>query len=98
MAGQAVVDKARELASFGSLRLVLPECAKGIGSVILAPDSPKLIAGVRLQPIALWPDDRGYFGGSAANRRHGLACRFSAVMTSQISAALSYPGSNKSNT
>ena len=39
----------------------IPQCEKGIGDVILAPDSPKLIAGVKCAPIALWPDDRGYF-------------------------------------
>ena len=62
MAGHAVLDAPeRQLARSESLKLVLPECSKGIGSVILTPDSPKLIEGVRLQPIALWPDDRGYF-------------------------------------
>ena len=34
---------------------------KGIGSVIRSPDSPELIDGVRVQPLSLWPDDRGYF-------------------------------------
>ena len=49
------------LAHSGALKLVLPENAKGIGSVILSTDSPKLIAGVRVQALTLWPDDRGYF-------------------------------------
>jgi dTDP-4-dehydrorhamnose 3,5-epimerase len=38
-----------------------PTCEKGIGKVILAPDSKDLIAGVRVQPHSVWPDDRGYF-------------------------------------
>ena len=42
-------------------RLTLPELDRGIGSVITTVDSPKLIAGVSAQALALWPDDRGYF-------------------------------------
>jgi dTDP-4-dehydrorhamnose 3,5-epimerase len=94
MAGQAVLNAAeRELASSGSLRLVLPELQKGIGSVIAAVDSPKLIDGVRLQSIALWPDDRGYFM-EIQRIGHGLAAHFPPA-TSQISAALNYPGTIK---
>ena len=29
--------------------------------MILAPDSKDLIAGVRIHPYPVWPDDRGYF-------------------------------------
>ena len=35
--------------------------ARGIGKVILKPEAPDLIAGVRIHPFALFPDDRGYF-------------------------------------
>jgi dTDP-4-dehydrorhamnose 3,5-epimerase len=94
MAGQAVLDASkRELAHSDSLKLVLPECSKGIGSVITAVDSPKLIDGVRLQALALWPDDRGYF---LEIQRIGLgvAAHFPPA-TSQISAALNYPGTIK---
>ncbi len=77
------------LASGSGLELVVPTCGPGIGDVILKPDSDKLIAGVEIKPLALWPDDRGYFlellrGGQ------GLVARFPAAST-QISAALSYP-------
>ncbi len=88
MTGQAVL-----LARSESMKLVLPECSKGIGSVILSPDSPKLIEGVRIQPIALWPDDRGYFL-EVQRIGHGLAAHFPPA-TSQISAALNYPGNIK---
>jgi dTDP-4-dehydrorhamnose 3,5-epimerase len=88
-AGQA----ARELASSGELDLRVPECVKGIGSVILSPDSPELIAGVRVQPLALYPDDRGYFMEVQRFGR-GLAAEFPAA-TSQVSAASNYPGSIK---
>ena len=91
MAGQAVLDASKRLlAQSDSLKLVLPECPKGIGSVITAVDSPKLIEGVRLQALALWPDDRGYFL-EIARLRQGLIAEFAADST-QVSAALNYPG------
>jgi dTDP-4-dehydrorhamnose 3,5-epimerase len=68
-------------------------CEKGIGSVILDPASPKLIDGVRVAPLPIWPDDRGYFL-EVARIRQGLASDFP-VETTQVSAALSYPGSIK---
>lgn len=68
----------------------LPQCAKGIGDVILAPDSPKLIAGVRCARFEFWPDDRGYFLEVQRIGR-GLAGHFPPE-TTQISAALNYPG------
>ena len=51
----------RRLISSGDLELAIAECPKGIGSVIGSPQSPDLIAGVRVQPFPLYPDDRGYF-------------------------------------
>ena len=73
-----------------SLELVTPACEKGIGKVILAPDSKELIAGVRIDPYPVWPDDRGYFL-EVARIGHGLVQQFPKD-TTQISAALSYPG------
>ena len=73
--------------------LFLPECTRGIGYVILQPDSPKLIDGVKCQPLALWPDDRGYFL-EVQRMGHGLAAGFPPE-TSQISTALNYPGAIK---
>lgn len=81
------------IASSGRLELFYPECEKGIGSVIQAPDSPQLIAGVRIQPSALWPDDRGYFLEILRFGR-GLASAFPAEST-QVSAAQSHPGTIK---
>ena len=82
---QVMTGQAALLARSESLKLVLPECSKGIGSVITSPDSSKLIEGVRIQPIALWPDDRGYFL-EVQRIGHGLAAHFPPA-TSQISAA-----------
>lgn len=73
-------------------RLGSPNCANGIGDVITAPDSAKLIAGVRIQPLTLWPDDRGYFL-EIHRLREGLAASFPGE--SQVSAALSYAGTIK---
>jgi dTDP-4-dehydrorhamnose 3,5-epimerase len=77
----------------GALELRLPDCQPGIGAVITANDSPHLIEGVRVEPVALWPDDRGYFL-EVQRMGRGLAAQFPAEST-QVSAALSYPGTIK---
>src|SRR5262245_42985334 len=83
----------KSIASHGDLVLVLPECDRGIGSLITSPDSSQLIAGVEVSPVTFWPDDRGYFL-EVQRLGRGLAAHFPAA-TSQISAALNYPGSVK---
>jgi dTDP-4-dehydrorhamnose 3,5-epimerase len=72
------------------IEISIPQCEKGIGDVIVALDSPKLIAGVRCAPIALWPDDRGYFL-EVQRIGEGLTAQFPKDST-QISAAFNYPG------
>jgi dTDP-4-dehydrorhamnose 3,5-epimerase len=76
-----------------TVELVTPSCDKGIGKVILAPDSKDLIAGVEANPYPIWPDDRGYFL-EVARIGQGLSESFPANST-QVSAALSYPGTIK---
>jgi dTDP-4-dehydrorhamnose 3,5-epimerase len=83
----------RHLAALGDLELAVPECPKGIGSLIASPAASELIAGVAIQPLALHPDDRGYFL-EVQRFGQGLAARFAAE-TSQVSAALNYPGTIK---
>lgn len=85
--------KGRHIVSYGDLELEIPRCEKGVGSVIAAPDSIQLIAGVEVAPLTFWPDDRGYFL-EVQRLGRGMAADFPAS-TSQISAALSYPGSIK---
>jgi dTDP-4-dehydrorhamnose 3,5-epimerase len=75
------------------LEIATPECDKGLGQVILAADSKDLIPGVRIKPYPLWPDDRGYFL-EVLRVGQGLAGEFPAEST-QVSAALSYPGTIK---
>ena len=89
MTGAQVRD--REIfASSGALELAYPVCDKGIGSLITSPSSADLIDGVRIEPLALWPDDRGYFLEVQRIGR-GLAAHFPPE-TTQTSMALNYPG------
>jgi dTDP-4-dehydrorhamnose 3,5-epimerase len=75
------------------IRISTPQCEKGIGAVIRVADSPDLIQGVQVRPFDLWPDDRGYFL-EVTRMRQGLAQDFPPEST-QVSAALSYPGTIK---
>ncbi len=84
---------ARIIASHGDLQLVYPENVKGIGAVIGKVDSPDLIAGVRVQPFSVFPDDRGYFL-EVQRIGHGLAAGFPPER-SQVSAAMNYRGAIK---
>ena len=81
------------IAAAGGIELVFPCCEKGIGSLIREPDSSLLIAGVRVVPHQLWPDDRGYFL-ELLRMGKGLVAEFSPAET-QVSAALGYPGAIK---
>jgi dTDP-4-dehydrorhamnose 3,5-epimerase len=83
----------RHLAALGDLELAIPECAKGLGAVILSPDSKDLIDGIVIQPFPVYPDDRGYFL-EVQRMGRGPAAKFPAEST-QISAALNYAGAIK---
>ena len=87
------LSEVRRLAAFGDLELAVPKCVKGIGAVIGTPESPELIAGVRVQPFALFPDDRGYFL-EVQRMGRGLAAEFPPA-TTQVSAALNFLGAVK---
>jgi dTDP-4-dehydrorhamnose 3,5-epimerase len=75
------------------LEIALPECERGLGKIITSVDSPDLIEGVRVQPVELWPDDRGYFL-EILRAGQGLPARFPAE-TTQVAAACNYPGAIK---
>jgi dTDP-4-dehydrorhamnose 3,5-epimerase len=70
-----------------------PVCEKGIGKVIVSPDSKDWISGVRAFTYPVWPDDRGYFF-EVARIGQGLTEAFPKE-TTQVSSALSYPGTIK---
>ena len=92
MAGDTITAS-RPLASFEGLDLAVPECARGLGSVILDPQSADLIEGVRAEPFPIYPDDRGYFL-EVQRLGRGLTEVFPPEST-QISAAVSYPDTIK---
>lgn len=79
--------------TLGRVEIAVPACEPGIGHVILSPDSPKLIEGVKIAPFPLWPDDRGVFL-EIFRSGQGLPAEFDAAST-QVSAALSYPDTIK---
>jgi dTDP-4-dehydrorhamnose 3,5-epimerase len=83
----------RAIAHTEGLELILPENSKGIGEVILAPEAARLIDGVKIAPLKIWPDDRGYFF-EIQRIGAGIASAFPPA-SSQVSAALNYPGSIK---
>ena len=93
MPAETTKAPARQIASVGELELAFPDNQKGLGSLILSPDSPELIAGVRVQPFPVFPDDRGYFL-EVQRMGRGLIASFPAE-TTQIAAALNYPGTIK---
>jgi dTDP-4-dehydrorhamnose 3,5-epimerase len=76
-----------------AVSITIPKSQPGIGKIIRTPDSADLIDGVRVQRYDLWPDDRGYFL-EVIRMKQGLAADF-ATETTQVSAALSYPGTIK---
>jgi dTDP-4-dehydrorhamnose 3,5-epimerase len=76
-----------------AISITTPHCTPGIGKVILKPDADGLIDGVRVHPYPLWPDDRGYFL-EVVRIGQGPAADFD-PKTTQVSAALSYPGTIK---
>ena len=76
-----------------TIQISTPQCEKGIGSVIRTPDSADLVQGIRVHAFDVWPDDRGYFL-EVIRMRQGLAQHFPSG-TTQVSAALSYPGTIK---
>lgn len=61
--------------------------------MILQKDSPSLIQGVVVDPLDVWPDDRGYFL-EVGRFGVGALAGFPAAST-QISSALSYAGTIK---
>ena len=75
------------------ITLEIPNCDKGIGAVIASADSDQLIAGVQVRPHSVWADDRGYFL-EVLRVGQGLPSEFPSE-TTQVSAALSYPGTIK---
>ena len=80
------------------LRLILPRRKEsGIGDVITDPQSSRLIAGVEIEPMVQWPDDRGCFAELFRFGAPGITRDYltEAGGQIQISFTVSYPGEIK---
>ncbi len=90
-------DSRVEVAERNGISLaILRRGARTLGAVIVDPASSDLIEGVRIEPLRVFPDDRGFFTelarfgkGLSAHMAPGADARI------QISATLSYPGTIK---
>ena len=69
---------------------------KTLGKVIARPNSPDLIDGVQIEPLQVFPDDRGFFT-ELARLGKGLAAKMlpDDVRKIQVSLTLTYPGTIK---
>ncbi len=70
--------------------------AKTLGKIIAKPNSPDLIEGILIEPLQVYPDDRGFFC-ELARLGKGLASKMvpDEQRRIQISLTLTYPGTIK---
>jgi dTDP-4-dehydrorhamnose 3,5-epimerase len=76
---------------------IRPSAHKTLGKIITSPNSPDLIAGIMIEPLRVYPDDRGFFTELARLGSSGIAARMIADKEHQIqiSTTLTYPGTIK---
>jgi dTDP-4-dehydrorhamnose 3,5-epimerase len=70
--------------------------AKTLGKIIAKPNSPDLIEGILIEPLQVYPDDRGFFC-ELARLGKGLASKMvpDDQRKIQVSLTLTYPGTIK---
>ena len=75
---------------------ILRRSEKTLGKIIARPNSPELIDGVQIEPLQVYPDDRGYFT-ELARLGKGLAAKMvpDDIRKIQMSFTLTYPGTIK---
>jgi len=75
---------------------ILRRTEKTLGKIVARPNSPELIDGVQIEPLQVYPDDRGYFT-ELARLGKGLAAKMvpDDVCKIQMSFTLTYPGTIK---
>jgi dTDP-4-dehydrorhamnose 3,5-epimerase len=75
---------------------ILRRTQKTLGKIIGRLNSPDLIAGVEIEPLAVYPDDRGFFT-ELARLGKGLATKMvpDGPRQIQVSLTLTYPGTIK---
>ena len=76
---------------------ILPRAQKSIGEVIADARSEALIEGVRIEPLRIFADDRGFFAELARLSSAALAERMvpGGDTRVQVSATVTYPGTIK---
>ena len=90
-----IVSSSRLIAEREGLRLVIvPHEKPGCGVNVCQPDSPQLIPGVEIEPIAQYPDERGLFAELFRFGHPGIGRDFDAANGSrmQVSFTISYAG------
>jgi len=75
---------------------ILRPTEKTLGKIVARPNSPELIDGVQIEPLQVYPDDRGYFT-ELARLGKGLAAKMvpDDIRRIQMSFTLTYPGTIK---
>src|ERR1700676_4071535 len=75
---------------------ILKRTEKSLGKIIAKPDSTDLIEGVRIEPLQIYPDDRGFFT-EIARLGQGLATDMvpDSARKIQVSFTLTYPNTIK---
>src|SRR5689334_11414734 len=100
MAAETTATESAQILKLGSKNGIemgiLRRDAKTQGKVIARPDSPDLIDGVQIEPLAVYPDDRGFFT-ELARLGKGLAAKMvpEGHRQIQVSLTLTYPGTIK---
>jgi dTDP-4-dehydrorhamnose 3,5-epimerase len=96
-ATQATQSEIVSLGTHNGIEMAIARRAsKTLGKVISKVNSPDLIEGVRIAPLQVYPDDRGFFT-ELARLGQGLAVEMvpDDVRKIQISLTLTYPGTIK---
>lgn len=75
---------------------ILRRTEKTLGNIVTKPDSAGLIDGVQIEPLQIYPDDRGFFT-ELARLGKGLAAGMvpDDIRKIQVSFTLTYPGTIK---
>lgn len=100
MAAETTVERVSDIVALGTRNgiemAIARRSVKTLGKIIARPDSPDLIEGVRIEPLRVYPDDRGFFT-ELARLGKGLAANMVPDGTRgiQVSLTLTYPGTIK---
>lgn len=97
---QAAIEKQNitPIGEGNGLQLAIAKASmKSLGKIIASADSRDLIADVRIEPMQVHPDDRGFFTELARLGSEGIAAEMipGGAKQIQISATLTYPGTIK---